>query len=74
MREKWMNAPCTIMLAAINVIVFIVLSFYGMTEDGMFLLEHGAMYVPRVKEAGESYRLKFTVSLPACFFISASGI
>ena len=57
MREKWMNAPCTIMLAAINVIVFIVLSFYGMTEDGMFLLEHGAMYVPKVTEEGEVYRL-----------------
>lgn len=57
MRKKKINAPCTILLAAVNVIVFILLTSQGMTEDGRFLLEHGAMYVPRVKEAGESYRL-----------------
>lgn len=57
MRKKKINAPCTILLAAVNVIVFIILTSRGMTEDGRFLLEHGAMYVPRVKEAGESYRL-----------------
>ena len=57
MRKKKINAPCTILLAAVNVIVFIILTSQGMTEDGRFLLEHGAMYVPRVKEAGESYRL-----------------
>lgn len=52
-----MNAPCTIILAAINVIVFFVLSLRGMTENGMFLLEHGAMYVPKVIEDREIYRL-----------------
>lgn len=57
MGEKRINAPCTIILAAINVIVFIVLSFQGMTEDGIFLLEYGAMYVPKVIEDGEVYRL-----------------
>ena len=28
-----------------------------MTEDGTFLLEHGAMFVPKVVEDGEYYRL-----------------
>ena len=50
-------APCTVLLAAVNIIVFFVLTAQGMTEDGMFLLEHGAMYVPRVVEDGEYYRL-----------------
>lgn len=50
-------APCTVLLAAVNIIVFFVLTAQGMTEDGMFLLEHGAMYVPKVLEDGEYYRL-----------------
>ncbi len=50
-------APCTVVLAAVNVIVFFVLSLQGMTEDGMFLLEHGAMFIPKVLEDGEYYRL-----------------
>lgn len=50
-------APCTILLAAINVIVFFVLTSQGMTEEGMFLLEHGAMFVPKLIEEGEYYRL-----------------
>ena len=57
MKKNRMNAPCTIILAAINVIVFFVLSLRGMTENGMFLLEHGAMYVPKVIEDREIYRL-----------------
>jgi rhomboid protease GluP len=44
-------------MVAINVIVFFVLSFQGMTEDALFMLEHGAMYVPNVLEGGEYYRL-----------------
>ena len=56
-RENRIAAPCTVLLAAVNVIVFFVLTAQGMTEDGMFLLEHGAMYVPKVLEDGEYYRL-----------------
>lgn len=48
---------CTILLAVINVVVFFVLSFGGMTEDTIYMLEHGAMYVPYVVEQGEYYRL-----------------
>lgn len=51
------TAPCTILLAAVNVIVFFYLTFQGMTEDGAFMLEHGAMYVPYVLGEGEYYRL-----------------
>lgn len=57
MNKNKANAPCTVILAAINVIVFFALTLKGMPEDGMFLLEHGAMYVPKVVEGGEFYRL-----------------
>lgn len=57
MKKNKIDAPCTIILAAVNVIVFFILTSRGMTEDGMFLLEHGAMYVPKVQEDGEFYRL-----------------
>jgi len=48
---------CTIILIAINVIVFLLLSFSGMTEDAEFMLGHGAMYVPYMMEGNEYYRL-----------------
>lgn len=47
----------TVLLACINIIIFLVLSMQGMTEDAEFLLHHGAMYVPYVAEGGEYYRL-----------------
>lgn len=47
----------TIALVAINVLVFVWLSFFGMTEDGGYMLQHGAMYLPLVIEKGEYYRL-----------------
>lgn len=48
---------CTIFLIAVNVIVFMILSFQGMTEDAHFMVEHGAMYVPYMMEGEEYYRL-----------------
>ena len=48
---------CTIFLIVVNVIVFFVLSFQGVTEDAQFMLEHGAMYVPYMMEGEEYYRL-----------------
>ena len=48
---------CTIFLIVVNVIVFFILSFQGMTEDAQFMLEHGAMYVPYMMEGEEYYRL-----------------
>ena len=47
----------TIILAAINGIVFFMLSFGGITEDTYYMLENGAMYVPYIMENGEYYRL-----------------
>lgn len=43
-------------LVIINVIVFFVLSFGGMTESATYMLEHGAMYVPHIIENGEYFR------------------
>ena len=57
MKAEKRIAPGTILLAAANVIVFFYLTFQGMTEDGAFMLEHGAMYVPYVLVSGEYYRL-----------------
>ncbi|MCF2683413.1 rhomboid family intramembrane serine protease [Faecalicatena contorta] len=57
MKKNKIKAPCTVALITVNVIVFLFLSFRGMTEDGMFLLEHGAMYVPYMIEKGEYYRI-----------------
>lgn len=63
MKKYRIKAPCTILLAAVNVIVFFILTFQGMTEDGRFLLEHGAMYVPVVASQGEYYRLFTSIFL-----------
>lgn len=46
----------TVILVIINVIVFFVLSFGGMTESATYMLEHGAMYVPYIIENGEYLR------------------
>lgn len=51
------KAYAAIALAAVNVAVFLYLAFGGPTEDGTYMLEHGAMYVPRMLEYGEYYRL-----------------
>ena len=51
------KAYAAIALAAVNVAVFLYLAFGGPTEDGAYMLEHGAMYVPRMLEYREYYRL-----------------
>ncbi len=45
-----------LLLAAANILVFLVLSAMGDTEDGYFMLRHGACYTPAILE-GEYYRL-----------------
>lgn len=47
----------TIIIAAINVIVFLILSFGGMTEDAYYMFEKGAMYGPAIYQDGEYYRI-----------------
>lgn len=54
---------CTVLLIVINVVVFFALSFQGMTENVMFMLDKGAMYVPYVLEYGEYYRMVTSVFL-----------
>ncbi len=54
---KRRNNKVTIIICAINVVVFMGLTMIGMTEDGAFMLEHGAMYVPYVLENQEYYRI-----------------
>ena len=48
---------CTIALIAVNVVIFLVLSFGGMTEDVLYMLDRGALFVPYVTEYKEYYRL-----------------
>ena len=54
---KYNNMICTISLIVMNAVVFLYLSFGGMTEDGYYMLEHGAMYVPYFLEGKEYYRI-----------------
>ncbi len=52
------NIPyITVILIIINTIVFFIMEWIGDTQDSVFLLEHGAMYVPSVLEDGEWYRV-----------------
>ena len=45
------------LLAAANVLVFVVLEVLGSTEDGYFMFLHGALYGPSVLADGEYWRL-----------------
>ena len=48
--------PVNTAMVIFNVLVFIVMSIAGSTEDIEYMLEHGAMYVPAVLEDGQIYR------------------
>ena len=58
--------PCTIVLAALNVVVYVLLTLGGDTEDALYMLEKGAVYLPSIA-AGESYQHVYA------FWIYASG-
>lgn len=49
--------PVNLIIVAANVIVFVVLSILGDTEDAFFMAQHGAAYTPYILENGEYYRL-----------------
>ena len=49
MRKK-PKAVCTVGLIIVNIAVFMVLSLLGDTENGYFMLHHGAMYEPMILE------------------------
>lgn len=71
--DKWRDSrnKVTIIICAINVIVFIGLTCIGMTESASFMLEHGAMYPPYVIAYQEYYR--FFTSLFLHFGIEHLG-
>lgn len=49
--------PVNLVIVAVNILVFIILSFLGDTEDAAFMAEHGASFAPLVTMKGEYYRL-----------------
>ena len=51
------NGPITFLLVAINVIVFFAMEFYGDTNDGAFMLAHGALNPGAVLYQHQWYRL-----------------
>lgn len=56
MREK-PEAMCTVILIAVNSVVFLVLSMFGNTEDAGFMLRYGAAFEPLIVEGHEYYRI-----------------
>ena len=58
MNTRRQNMPIiSVILLVINAVVFFYQEATGDTESTMFLLEHGAMYLPSVIEQGEWYRV-----------------
>lgn len=55
--KKTPEAFCTVSMIVINVVVFLILSFQGNTEDAVFMMNHGSMYEPLVVQGHEYYRL-----------------
>lgn len=53
----------TIALVILNVFIFFFLSFGGMTENGYYMLQHGAMYTPYFIENQEYYRIFTSIFL-----------
>ncbi|MCD7819840.1 MAG: rhomboid family intramembrane serine protease [Lachnospiraceae bacterium] len=49
--------PVNLAIVLINILVFLILSVMGDTENGYFMLMHGANYTPYVVEYREYYRL-----------------
>ncbi len=49
--------PVNLAIVLTNIIVFLVLSILGDTEDGVFMAMHGANYAPLVVNYGQYYRL-----------------
>lgn len=49
--------PVNFIIVLMNVVVFLVLSVMGDTQDAVFMLNHGASWEPYILEYGEYYRL-----------------
>lgn len=57
------QAVCTTGLIVINVLVFFILSLFGDTESGYFMLRYGAMYETLVTDGHQYYRLVTSIFL-----------
>lgn len=58
MKERMENLPViTIVIVAVNVLVWIILEAAGSTYDSYYMIEHGAAYPPYMLERGEWWRL-----------------
>lgn len=49
--------PVNLLMVAINIVVFIVISLMGDTEDARFMAMHGAGFTPFIVDGKEYYRL-----------------
>lgn len=54
--QKTKRSTMTIILIAVNILVFVVFSIMGDTEDTQFMLAHGAMY-PEYVSDGQIWRM-----------------
>ncbi|MCR4891619.1 MAG: rhomboid family intramembrane serine protease [Lachnospiraceae bacterium] len=50
-------APMTLTLMLINILVFVVVSIFGSTDNVAYMIERGALYEPYVLGYGQYYRL-----------------
>ncbi len=50
-------SPVNFGIILVNIITFLYLEAIGSTQDVRFMLDHGALYAPFVKELGQYYRL-----------------
>lgn len=53
----------TLTLVVVNILIFFVMDFRGNTENGAYMLAHGAAYGPLILENGEYYRLFTSIFL-----------
>ena len=55
--EEFRKEPVTILLIALNILVFLAVEMTGSSQDVFHMLNCGASYTPLVRDQGETYRL-----------------
>mgnify|MGYP001622939282 FL=1 len=55
--EEFRKEPVTILLIALNILVFLAVETTGSSQDVFHMLNCGASYTPLVRDQGETYRL-----------------
>jgi len=48
---------CNTCIVILNVLIFLWMEIMGSTQDALYMVEHGAMYVPNMVNNGQTYRL-----------------